>query len=639
MNYYGLQTGFSDQELEALLADFDFSKGKTEEEEQAELMAELDKIGMPEEKPTEPDAVDAETSGPAGPTPRAVAHDNDIGAENVQAASATNATVAAINSAHPLLPVAEPEAASAQSSDRTLPDGFAMFPDGIYELPVKENAEPIFICTPLRVDAMFADQGGKGWGRLIGVKSADGRWHEIPVTNANLMRRPTDVVATMVDHGLELAAGKHTKERLLNLLRAWKPDQRLRTVNRMGWVDDSHKSFVLGSTLIGTDDVLPLAPSVGIGAGLISAGGADDWKENVGMKCRGNPLMILAVSLAFSGPLLAALGLTGGGLHFRGASSSGKTTLLNLAASVWGDRRLITQWRATSNGLEAMAAALNDMLLPLDEIAEISARDLHGAIYMLANGVGKARMTKDVTLSDQARWRLALISSGEISVEEKLKEAKLDTKTGHEVRLIDIEADSRAYGVFDDLHGAVSGASFAEGMQQLVRVHHGAVGIEFVKALIANETVAKHDILELLVRGHANSWLAKLPSAPDGPISRVAKRFAVIGAAGAIATKFGLTGWGDGEAENAAEQAFNDWYDRRYGAKREAVESFVKPLQDFLAANLNGLPDLKSLPAKGYDPEGWRDATRAYLPTMTWSKLFPGANSNVAAKALADMQM
>lgn len=395
MNYYGHQTRFSDQELEALLVDLDYSKGKTEEEENAELLAQLDKIGVPKDELTEPVVVDADTSGPTGPTGPmigVVSIDNNIGAENLQAVSATNDTVAAVESAHHLLPAAAPDSPSAQSSNRTLPDGFAMFADGIYELPVKDNAESIFICTPLRVDAMFSDQGGKGWGRLISVKSADGRWHEIPATNANLMRRSTDVIATLVDHGLELAAGKNTKERLLNLLRAWKPDQRLRTVNRMGWVDDSQKSFVLGSTLIGTDDVLPLAPPIGIGAGLVSAGGADDWKGNVGMKCRGNPLMILAVSLAFSGPLLAALGLTGGGLHFRGASSSGKTTLLNLAASVWGDRRLITQWRATSNGLEAMAAALNDMLLPLDEIAEINARDLHGAIYMLANGVGKARM-------------------------------------------------------------------------------------------------------------------------------------------------------------------------------------------------------------------------------------------------------
>jgi len=136
--------------------------------------------------------------------------------------------------------------------------------------------------------------------------------------------------------------------------------------------------------------------------------------------------MILAASLAFSGPLLAPLGQLGGGLHFRGASSSGKTTLLNLAASVWGDRQLITQWRATTNGLEAIAATLNDMLLPLDEIAEILPRELHQAIYMLANGTGKARMTKEVVLADQARWRLALISSGEISVDEKLKEAGLD---------------------------------------------------------------------------------------------------------------------------------------------------------------------------------------------------------------------
>ena len=349
--------------------------------------------------------------------------------------------------------------------------------------------------------------------------------------------------------------------------------------------------------------------------------------------------MILAASLAFSGPLLAPLGQLGGGLHFRGASSSGKTTLLNLAASVWGDRQLITQWRATTNGLEAIAATLNDMLLPLDEIAEILPRELHQAIYMLANGTGKARMTKEVVLADQARWRLALISSGEISVDEKLKEARLDATSGHEVRLIDIEADSRAYGVFDNLQGVGSGASFAESIQQAVQKHHGAVGAEFVRRLIDSGTVASADDLEKAVHGHVTDWVAKLPSAPDGQISRVANRFAVIGVAGELASGFGLTGWSEGDAIHAAEQAFLDWYHRRYGLKRDAADRFVKPLQDFLTANLNGLLDLAGPHVIGDEPVGWRDATHAYIPTRTWSKLYSGGQSQKAGKALIDMQL
>ena len=37
-----------------------------------------------------------------------------------------------------------------------------------------------------------------------------------------------------------------------------------------------------------------------------------------------------------------------GGFHFRGGSSIGKTTTLQIAASVWGNRDFIRSWRATS---------------------------------------------------------------------------------------------------------------------------------------------------------------------------------------------------------------------------------------------------------------------------------------------------
>jgi hypothetical protein len=112
------------------------------------------------------------------------------------------------------------------------------------------------------------------------------------------------------------------------------------------------------------------------------------------------------------------------------------------------------------------------------------------------------------------------ISSGEISVEEKLKEARLDATSGHEVRLIDIEADSRAYGVFDNLQGAGSRATFAESIQQAVQKNHGVVGAEFVRRLIGSGTVASADDLKKVIQEQVTDWVAKLPSAPNGQISR-----------------------------------------------------------------------------------------------------------------------
>lgn len=432
--------------------------------------------------------------GPSGPSgPVLVASQNDVVSGHNEYQTKTGPLKATQLALVPstALPVkaSSVDLPADHSPASALPDGFALFDDGIYELPVDETAEPIFICTPLRVDAVFANQAGEGWGKCVSVQSWDSTWHKVNFKNAELLLRPTDVVATLVDRGLELGTDRKSKERLLGLLKRWKPEQRRMSVTRMGWVDGNYDAFTLGANVIGATSILPLLPQTSISSGLVRSGTLDDWKTHVGAKCNDNPLMILAVSLAFSGPLLAMLGQPGGGLHFRGSSSSGKTTLLKLAASVWGSDKLITQWRATANGMEAVAANTNDMFLALDEIAEIEARELSKAIYMLANGTGKTRMTKDAGLADLASWRLALMSSGEISVEEKLAEARLNLKTGHEVRLIDIEADTRAYGVFDELHGAANGASFSATVQQAARRYHGVVGPEFVQMLISYKLV------------------------------------------------------------------------------------------------------------------------------------------------------
>lgn len=622
-----------------------FTKSGLTQEKEDELLRDLPLPGQ-SKKAAEPVAVSHEIASPAETDVLVDGQGGPIGP------AGPSKDGMAKPSGEPDLPTIKPsksaESPSAQKAQpdpastaaiSSMPVGFALFEDGIYVMPDKVTAEPRYVCSPLCVDAMFEDRHGHGCGRLVSVKSAKGHWHDIPVSNADLYRRSTDIVERLINHGLQLALDKNAKEHLLNLLHQWKPANQLQSVDRMGWVDDRFNAFVMGPNQVGRADILSLTASTGIAVGLSSRGDLAGWKEHVGQKCRGNPLMVLATSLAFSGPLLAPLGLAGGGLHFRGASSSGKTTLLKLAASVWGDHQLITQWRATSNGLEAIAATVNDMLLPLDEIAEIQACDLNNAIYMLANGTGKARMTKDATLSPQSRWKLALISSGEISVEEKLKEAGLNAKAGHEVRLIDIEADSRSYGVFDNLHGATDAAVFAGAMQKAVRSHHGAVGIKFVERLITHNLMNDADRLLNVIQEQAEQFAAKLPSARDGQISRVAQRFAVIGLAGALATKFGLTGWNKDEAMQAANQAFLDWYDRRYGARRDAVEAFVKVLQDFVAAKLNSLAKVDALQVVGHTPVGWRDTTRVYLPVETWTAIFPASQAADAAKAFLGMEM
>lgn len=210
---------------------------------------------------------------------------------------------------------------------------------------------------------------------------------------------------------------------------------------------------------------------------------------------------------------------------------------------------------------------------------------------------------------------------------------------GHEVRLIDIEADSQTYGVFDDLQGCANGAAFADAIQTAVDHHHGAAGHAFVQKLIASGLSGKWGELAQIIRNKSGSWVAKLPSAADGQIQRVAQRFALIGVAGWLATRFGLTGWDENEALEAAERAFIDWYDRRYDDRREAVGTFVETLRDYLSKALTSLPMVTGPHVPGATPDGWRDASRVYLTPEAWAQVFPGADGTAAAKAFHAMEM
>jgi putative DNA primase/helicase len=111
-----------------------------------------------------------------------------------------------------------------------------------------------------------------------------------------------------------------------------------------------------------------------------------DWKNRIAAVAIGNPMLAFALSAAFVGPLLKLCGTESGGVHFDGDSSTGKTTLLRAAASVWGfPRRYIRTWNTTAAGLEGVAELYNDNLLPLDEIGQCSAEAI-GSVTQINAG-------------------------------------------------------------------------------------------------------------------------------------------------------------------------------------------------------------------------------------------------------------
>ena len=527
------------------------------------------------------------------------------------------------------------------------PKGFKLVDDGIHhrvggrENEDEEEAEWQWLCSPIRVLALPRGSDGKGWGRLVEITDLDGNRHRWPMPAELLAGDGVEVRRECLRLGLLLSTARGARAAFMELLQQWTPDARATTTDRLGWADESCAAFVTGSCrVIGDERVVHQTEHAhGAAAEMRPAGNLEEWKSTVGAACAGNPLMVLAVSLAFAGPIFEPMQAEGGGLHLRGQSSRGKSTVLRAAVSVWGSPKFLQSWRATSNGLEGVAAACNGSLIALDEMGEIIAREAGATAYMLANGQGKARAARTGAARPAARWRVAILSSGEISLADKMAEGGQRARAGQEVRLLDVQADGQTFGAFDDLHGHGDPAAFAEAVGRMAGSAYGTAGPAFVERLVADlkgalaETRAAADRFEVMATNELD-----LPQ--EGQTRRALGRFALIAAAGEMATEWGLTGWPEGEASRAALAGLRLWIAGRGGAgpaeDREAVDrtrAFIVAHGD---ARFERLDDTSNREGQRvHSRAGWRDGLLYYVAADTWAReVHAGADPTQAARAV-----
>jgi uncharacterized protein (DUF927 family) len=65
----------------------------------------------------------------------------------------------------------------------------------------------------------------------------------------------------------------------------------------------------------------------------------------------------------------------------------------------------------------------------------------------------------------------------------------------------------------------------------------------------------------------------------------VCRRFALIEAAGRLATEFGITGWKADEADHAAAKCFEAWLERRGTPGEQEIETGIRQVRAYLEAH------------------------------------------------------
>ena len=320
------------------------------------------------------------------------------------------------------------EAARKQAPDCPMPEGFFLVPEGkragLYKLETKPDGEmnEVRIGPPLSVKGMTRDSEGNEWGLMLEWADPDGKKHTWPMPIELLFRQGADWYSALASGGW--FGNPSARKKFMDFLSAVRPSRRIRCVPRTGW---DKAAYILPDGVYGdTSGENVVLQSAHHGDLYRTAGSLDGWKEIAALSI-GNSRLSFALCAAFAGPLLRLAGLEGGGFSFEGGSSSGKTTALQIAASVWGGPEHVRSWRATDNGLENIAVLHNDNVLILDEVGQVNGKVLAECAYMLANGQGKGRSSREGNLRKSHSWRLLFLSSGELGLADKLAENGLKT--------------------------------------------------------------------------------------------------------------------------------------------------------------------------------------------------------------------
>jgi putative DNA primase/helicase len=411
----------------------------------------------------------------------------------------------------------------------------------------------------------------------------------------------------------------------------------------------------LPGEVIGADSIEKVILSAGIAGPYERRGTLADWQSGVGAFAKDHLLLRFSIAVALTGPMLGIGGFESGIFHLFGRSSEGKTTCLRTGASLWGsgaDGCYMRMWRATSNGLEAHLAGACDTFLPLDEIGQADGRDLGQGLYMATSGVGKSRMGRNISLRPSYKWRVSVLSSGEMPIESRLNEdlRRGRAHAGHLVRAIDIDA-RRELGVFDRPHAEFDSGVCVRELTQATSTYYGAAGPEFVRRLI------ERNIAVTEVRDRVAAFVAAaLKDIKDyhGQAARAATRFGLVALAGELATELGIASWPSGVPTRDALELLEAWLDWRGGAAPYEAQQIVGQVRHFIEANGDSRFDDLDPPPKNpftgaeierrpvIDRAGWRRysgaARRWYVPTEVWKReVCAGLNPTEVARVLAEL--
>lgn len=508
-----------------------------------------------------------------------------------------------------------------------LPAGYYYKDNFIYRTKTEEdkNSSPdeIFVCNGIYFLGLARDNDSLNWSYACEIQTPDLTKHRLFIKCQIIYKKNQELIELLASYGIDL----NEKETTL-LFKKIKPlfKKYSRIIDKNGWHNESY-IFSSGKVISLTNKEFIFNSNTPSNL-YNQAGSLEAWQE-VKRLIQGNTRLEFAYLTAFAGVLLDPANFESFGFAFEGASSSGKTTALQVASAVWGGKDHIKQWRATANGIESVAELFNDNILILDELGQVSSKDLDNIIYMLANGQGKSRANKNGDSRQAKKWRLVFLSSGEIGIAQKLAEDGKKPRAGQEVRFIAIPTDKEH---ISNLHGLQTAKDLVDKVKQLTAENYGFDGVKFIEFVVTH-----YERIKAKINGKLQSLSKEFYQGNNTQISRVATYFALI-----EYTRLVLIGAGlipNDFAVGTVKACFNDWIVGRDKTDSHEEKEILETVKSFIDRYPNKFQNVKGTDTYINDRAGYKDLDTSppvyyFSNTFFTNELLKGYNLNFACKVL-----
>ena len=308
-----------------------------------------------------------------------------------------------------------------------IPTEYKITKNTISKISVSQNGETkATVISPRKIfikEQLFNVED-KTYKLVLAHKTATGVLKAIPAQNNATIFNKNKIV-DLANFGLPVTSSNATK--IVDWLFAFNLANEENipltyTVNRCGWYTFNDTDYFIdprrncsveenGKNI----EVVVDSSACQFANSLTTRGTLEEWKRAY-LLAKNSPVARLTVAAAIAAPLLKLLNERNFVFYVHGKTRSGKSTALYLGASAVGKSDIVRTFDSTNNGLIAMAADTNDYSFFVDEKQAADPKlqkDFQRFIYSVANGIERARATKEGRARTVREWQNILICNGE----------------------------------------------------------------------------------------------------------------------------------------------------------------------------------------------------------------------------------